>query len=241
MNSEDQTLGNGPEDGAKRDGSKRQPPLNLEALIEAVRELTVEEGDVPPERAVAERLNVKRYQVRRALETLRANGELPAPRVGRRANAESKREENLVRSTNPLEVMEMRLVLEPALARLAALRASPADISRIVSAATTPAGMSPSQADQIFHRAIASGAGNMLASELHQLLNQVATDGRLRYADSDKATTLARVESRDAEHHRIAQAIAARDPVEAERAMWDHLAVVQRKIMARLSPGMDAA
>ena len=45
-----------------------------------------------------------------------------------------------------------------------------------------------------------------------------------------------RVQQRDAEHRAIAQAIVARDPEAAERAMRLHLAAVQRIIIERLNP-----
>lgn len=209
----------------------------LEDLISALRELVAESGGMPPEREAAEALNVKRHLLRRALESLRATGELEPARAGRRAHPAPPQGESLVRCANPLEVMELRMVLEPALARFAALRASPADISRIQRAAITPPGISPSQADIIFHKAVAEGSRNSLASELYILLHQVASDGRLRFADSDEATTPERVRQRDTEHVRIAGAIAGRDPEAAEWAMREHLAVVQRKIISRLVPG----
>jgi DNA-binding FadR family transcriptional regulator len=90
--------------------------------------------------------------------------------------------------------------------------------------------MSPSQANQLFHRAIAAGSRNSLASELHFLLHQVESDSRLRFADSDDEKTAERITQRDSEHQAIAEAIAARDPNRAERAMREHLAVVQQKI-----------
>jgi GntR family transcriptional regulator, transcriptional repressor for pyruvate dehydrogenase complex len=208
-------------------------------VVGSLRRIMEEHGVMPPERELAERLNIKRHQLRKGLQTLRDLGELEPARAGRRtstteATAQSGR---LVLSTNPLEVMEMRMMLEPALARLAALRASPAEIIRIVQAARSPAGMSPSQADQMFHRAIAAGSRNSLASELHLLLNQVQNDSRLRFAESDDETTAERIAERDAEHQQIAEAIIARDPDRAEKCMWDHLAVVQRKIAARLGVG----
>lgn len=213
----------------------------VQSIMAAIREIIAETGSMPPERAVAERLNIKRHMLRRALESLRASGELEPARAGRRASQSVQQGANLVKSTNPIEVMELRMVLEPALARLAALRASPAEIERIQRAATTPPGASPSAADLVFHKAVAVGSRNSLASALYVLLHQVATDGRLRFADSDSATSPARILARDQEHKAIADAIAARDPETAERAMWEHLAVVQRKIMSRLAPGLDAA
>jgi DNA-binding FadR family transcriptional regulator len=203
-------------------------------VVEALRRIIDEEGALPAERVLADRLNVKRHQLRKALQMLRGLGELEPARSGRRASSDTTIQSGkLVLSTNPMEVMEMRMMLEPALARLAALRASPAEIARIMQHAKSPPGMSPSQADQLFHRAIAAGSRNSLASELHILLHQVQSDSRLRFADSDDETTTERIAQRDSEHQAIAEAIAARDPNRAERAMWEHLAVVQRKIASR--------
>jgi DNA-binding FadR family transcriptional regulator len=208
-------------------------------LVESLRRIIENEGALPAERVLAERLNVKRHKLRKALQMLRGIGELEPARSGRRASSTetSIQSGRLVLSTNPLEVMDMRMMLEPALARLAALRASPAEITRIIQHARSPSGMSPSQADQLFHRAIAAGSRNSLASELHILLHQVQNDSRLRFADSDDETTADRIGQRDAEHQVIAEAIAARDPNRAEKAMWEHLAVVQRKIASRLGVG----
>jgi DNA-binding FadR family transcriptional regulator len=147
-----------------------------------------------------------------------------------------------VRGTNPLEIIELRMVLEPALARLAALRASPFEISRIQRAATTPAGANPGAADLAFHKAVAAGSRNSLAAEFYALLRHVATDARLRLGDSDaNARCPNRIRGRDAEHAAIGEAIAARDPVGAERAMRAHLGAVQRQILNRLAPDAGAA
>lgn len=225
------------EGGLAQHGGRSQGEEPFEALVDAVRGIIARTGGIPPERAVAEELSVKRHTLRRALESLRASGELEPARAGRRAAAPELPQKNLINSTNPFEVMEMRLVLEPALARLAALRASPAEIERIRRAAVTPPGADATAADMAFHKAIAAGARNSLASELYVLLHRVASDGRLRFTDSDAALLPERVRERDAEHARIAAAVAARDPEGAERAMWRHLAAVQQKITARLAPG----
>ncbi|MCM2472441.1 FadR family transcriptional regulator [Rhizobium sp. CG5] len=203
-------------------------------VVEVLRRIIDEEGSLPAERLLADRLNVKRHQLRKVLQILRQRGELQPTRSGRRLpSPATNRSDRLVQSTNPMEVMEMRMMIEPVLARLAALRASPAEISRILQQAKSHPGMSPSQADQLFHRAIAAGSRNSLAGELHILLYQVQNDSRLRFADSDDETTADRIKARDSEHQMIADAIAARDPNRAERAMWEHLAVVQRKMASR--------
>jgi DNA-binding FadR family transcriptional regulator len=119
-------------------------------------------------------------------------------------------------------VVELRLVIEPALARLAALRASPMEVARIERTASTPS--DASGADLSFHFAVAAGARNGLAAALYAQLRGIGRDARLR--------------ERDAEHRAVADAIAARNPAAAEAGMRTHLPAVQRRAMEQLSPGL---
>src|SRR6516165_342509 len=97
-------------------------PHELQEIVVAIRAIAARQK-LGSERALADALNVKRHQLRRALAAMRPNGE------------------HLVRATNPLEVIEMRIAIEPFLARLAALRASPFEMAAINDAATTAAGV----------------------------------------------------------------------------------------------------
>ena len=105
--------------------------IGLDDLFDALRSEFVRTGELPAERELAERLNVKRHRLRRALERLREDGEIPPTQPGRRPIADSALDNALVRVTNPIEVIELRSVLEPAFARLATIRASSLDIARI--------------------------------------------------------------------------------------------------------------
>ena len=138
-------------------------------LVDTLRERFATEGSLPAERTIAKQLNVKRHQLRGALEVLRANGEIGPPR-SRRGGSGLRREESLIRTTNPIEVIEMRLAIEPSLARLAALRASPLEIARILRAATTSGDVDTGAADLIFHKTIAASTRNNLAAALYTLL-----------------------------------------------------------------------
>ena len=226
----------------------------LAPLIRAIRNL-VTKSPLPSERALADKLNVKRHQLRRALHVLRANGEI-APAEAKRNGHGRRSGESLVRDTNPLEVIEMRIAIEPFLARLAALRASPMEMARIERAATTPSstdsgaadlnssgspGPSPPQKrniDQIL-KAIAASTGNNLAASLYALLRQVASDARVR-ACNTRPSCPKRVQQRDSEHRAIALAIMARDGDAAEQAMRVHLAAVQQRVIKQLNPLADA-
>jgi GntR family transcriptional repressor for pyruvate dehydrogenase complex len=204
-------------------------------LVDILRKRFAAEGSLPAERTMAKQLNVKRHQLRGALEVLRANGEIGPP-TSRRGGSGLRREESLIRATNPIEVIEMRLAIEPSLARLAALRASPLEIARILRAATTSDDIDTGAADLIFHKTIAASTRNSLAAALYTLLRQIGTDVRVRLGNSAGAN-LQRLVQRDAEHRAVAEAIAARDPDAAESAMRIHLAAVQRRIVDRLAPG----
>lgn len=214
---------------------------NLDDVVAALRGILAAGQGTPSERALAERLNVKRHRLRRALDQLRAAGELAPARAGRPRTATPRRGDDLARDTNPVEIIELRMVLEPALARLAALRASPFEIMRIQRAASTPPGAAAGAIDLAFHKAVAAGARNSLAAELYALIREVATDARLRFGNSDNPSCPNRLKQRDAEHKLIADAIAARDPDAAEQAMRAHLGAVQRQILDRLGPSMAVA
>lgn len=210
---------------------------DLASLVDTVRELAATTG-LTSERALADKLNVKRHQLRRALQVLRDNGEI-APAEPKRKALGARHGESLVQDTNPLEVIEMRLAIEPFLARLAALRASPLEMARIERAATTLAGTDSGAADLHFHKAIAAASGNNLAAAFYAMLRQVASDARMRLG-SNQPSCPKRIQQRDAEHRTIATAITARDAESAEQAMRLHLAAVQKRVAEHLHP-MTAA
>jgi GntR family transcriptional repressor for pyruvate dehydrogenase complex len=207
--------------------------LMFDRLLGKLRERIAAGENLPPERTLVGQLGVKRHTLRKALEHLRSVGELGL-RPATRPAAFTKGGQALVRSTNPIEVIEMRLALEPILARLAALRATPTDIARIERAATTLSENDSASADLAFHKAIAAATGNTLAASIYALLRQVGADARI-YIKAVKQRPMHRLTQRDDEHRRIAQAIANRDADGAERAMRAHLHMVQRQILDQIS------
>jgi len=205
-------------------------PRDLTLLVDRLRSLLAERSDLPSERLLADQLSVKRHQLRRALEVLRKGGEVTPPDT-RHKSFHLRGGEALIRSTNPVEVIELRMVIEPALARLAALRATPSAIAAIERAATTPAGEESGAADLVFHKLIATSAGNSLAADFYNLMRQVGTDARLQ-VETRKTPCPNRLKQRDSEHRAIATAIATRDAAAAETAMRTHLAAVQAVILS---------
>jgi DNA-binding FadR family transcriptional regulator len=209
-----------------------------DALIAALRTRIASGEPLPAERALAEQLAVKRHRLRAALETLRSRGEMAPARQGRRGA--DRGANDLVHLTNPVEVAELRLVIEPGLARLAAVRASPVEVARILRAASTAPGQAAGAVDLAFHMAVASAARNALAAELYARIRRVGRDVRVSIANPEGPCPV-RLRQRDAEHRAVAEAIAARDAEGAEAAMRTHILAVQRRVMERLSPGLTAA
>lgn len=213
---------------------------DLEDIITAIRQMQQDGGKLPSERDLADLLHVKRHQLRKALEVLRHSGDL-GPARARRPTTPPRYNEELVRVTNPLEVVELRLLIEPGLARLASLRASSFETARIMEAATTPESASSGEVDFAFHLAIAGAARNQLAVEFYKILRQVGVDARMKIARTAAPTCSKRIAQRDGEHRLIAEAILQRDPEAAEAAMRAHLFSVQRQITERSNAGAFAA
>lgn len=213
----------------------------MQAIIAAISDIRNREDKLPPERELAERLKIKRHQLRKALSTMRESGALLPPARGRPATAPNRVDEQLIHLTNPLEVLELRMILEPGLARVASIRASALEIARIREAATTSPGASYGAADLAFHLAIAAASRNYLATEFYKLLRQVGVDARVRIPSQSEPNCPKRTAQRDSEHRAIAEAIAARDPEAAEAAMRAHLQMVQQRILERINASSFAA
>lgn len=188
-------------------------------------------GRLRPERELAETLQVGRHALRQALALLEAEGLIWRRQgQGTFVSAIKSREEpgflDMAANTNPAEMMEVRLELEPILARYCALRASREQIEKLrqaaVHAANAESAIAFENTDFAFHRAVAAGANNVLLSSIFEMVTAV-----LRNADWRVARQRSFSHSRRAEvfhqHDDIVRAVEARDPAAAEMAMRLHL------------------
>lgn len=218
------------------DESRSSEGLSIGALKAVIAEMASEDGSLPPERELVDELGVTRSRLRRVLAEMREEGLIAPARVGRRNSRETNPQvQNLVRLANPTDVIELRLIIEPALARLAALRASSLEAERILRAANSQKDESYGAPDLTFHLEIASASRNALARELYRIVRSVGADARVRLPDTAPLCPNRR-RIRDEEHQKIAKAIAARDPDRAEEFMRDHLLAVRALIFDRMSP-----
>lgn len=152
--------------------------------------------------------------------------------------------ENILDHTNPLEVIEVRLAIEPVMARLAAFRTSQAEIKLLHAlAAETRAAADPltyEQADARFHRTIAEAARNALFLAIFDTLHASQRDVGWRRL-GENAHCYKRQSVYAGFHEEISAAIAERKGDQAQELMQQHLSDVQRYIYQHAFPGVGTA
>ena len=202
---------------------------------------------LPPERDLAAQLGVTRGQLRAGLDQLESEGLLwrhvgkgtfYGPRPVTQPNVSSVSE-----LTNPREIMEARLAIEPELARLAAHRASSVELSRlhdcIKHAEQSIDAKTFQNIDAQLHRTIAGAAGNSLLLALYESIHANrygAIWGRLR----DLLLTETQMKLYTQQHRDIVNAISERDSRNSCELMLRHLKSVEENIFQERSdyPGV---
>lgn len=191
---------------------------------------------LPPERELAETLKVGRTLLRRILDQLEAEGRIwrhvgQGTFVGSRPATTSTDLAIISALTSPAEVMEVRLVLEPRIARLAALRANAEDITHLRhcldKSASAPNYANYGRWDATLHRAVASAARNVLLLALFDAVNSVRQQASWASLWQN-AMTPARQAAYAREHSAFVDAIERRDATAAENSMREHLSTVAR-------------
>ena len=202
-------------------------------------------GKLATERDLAGQLTAPRSEIRRALASLERDG-LITRHVGRGTfltEAATRHFNGAPPDTSPAEIMQVRSLLEPRIAQLAARAAHRADLERI-DHCLHRGGAAGDHAefeawDAELHRAIASSAHNSLLLHLFDTMN-AARDlpvwGSLKRRSSHPRRRAAYHE----EHTAIVAALHDRDPDAAATAMADHLRQVTTGLLGAESPAPDA-
>ncbi|MBB1492138.1 MULTISPECIES: FadR/GntR family transcriptional regulator [unclassified Paracoccus (in: a-proteobacteria)] len=211
--------------------------LSLEDRLRAeLPRIADEGGRLPPERELAARFGVGRTRLRRALAVLEGDGllfrrhgqgtfTLPPPVPGGLGA--------LVRSVTPADVMEVRMEVEPALAALAAERATPEDARALrdlmanTLTARTPEGYEI--ADAIFHFRIAELARNPLFLRVYDQIRSIREQSDWAAWRGDRLDA-ARIRDLGRQHAALADRIAANDSTGAAAAMERHLLSIEHGI-----------
>ena len=196
-------------------------------------------GDqLPPERELAEKFLVSRTSVREALRALESLG-LVQVRPGEGTFV---REISVDALVEPLalvmlsqrealgELFEARRLLEPALAGLAATRATPEEIhemERILEeqAKEVASGKTGLAQDAQFHAAIGAAAHNRAITRIAHAIMDLLTQSR-----EESLNTPGRPERSHQNHRQILKAIAERNARAAQEAMLEHLQTVEKLV-----------
>jgi len=193
---------------------------------------------LPPERQLAEELNVSRTTVREALAVLEIMGAVET-RVGAGTFVIASPDlewDTWASDADPSETLEARLLIEPRLAQLAARRwdrkslaAIKRSLDELARVAATPAPQRPTTLDREFHAAIANAAGNNVLAALVAPLRELMS-GAIWQAARGKPWTVEHMTKLLHEHTCIYQAISDRDEEQAAFQMETHLRRIQSQI-----------
>lgn len=207
-------------------GIRRQ----LETLLT---EAGIESGErIPTERELAERLHVSRATIRRVLGELEAQGLIvrhvgrgtfliatPAPDNGR---------------TSPRDVMVVRRLLEPAVARLVVGAASTEDIAEIrrcvERSEAAPTYEDFEHWDGALHRAMVAATHSPLLARIYAVVDNARADPLWGTLKLTSFSTESRA-SYEVDHRRILDAVSDRDTDAAELAALRHVENVMNRLL----------
>lgn len=208
-------------------------------------------GDkLPPERELASALGVSRTSVRDAIRSLQVAG-LLEPRQGEGTVIREVSTETfmapiasalLARRDLLADLMDVRKMIEPAMAREAAPRATPDEVRQMEAilarqAARIEAGGLAIEEDSAFHDMIARASRNQVVLKVVDVLMDLLREGRER-----SLQVRGRPQRSLRGHRQILEAIRRRDGDAAERSMLNHLEQIEEMLLPERQPvGAGAA
>ncbi len=233
-------------DGSETEWSQSSLPSAVggAALIAAQLRRAILEGSygyrerLPAERDLAQHYGASRSTVREALRQLEESN-LVVRRVGsgtfanHRSNSE---EDDVAERTSPIELIEVRLAIEPQMARLASLHATQRDLDRMsealadVEACNSRDREAFTRSDAAFHQALADCTRNPLMIGLYRQINTVRSHAqwaRMR----DKVLSPDRQRDYNDQHRALYDAIRSRDTENAVRIVKLHLEIAHRDLV----------
>lgn len=193
---------------------------------------------LPAERELASTLGLPRNQIRQAMAELEILGEVwrhvgKGTFVGTRSQKAAPQIIGLVQ-TNPDEIIEARLLFEPRLAALAAVRGTDHDFQTLRDLIAEGTGTTDFDAGQALndrlHRAIAVATHNNLMIWMFDGLfavRQATQWGKLQSIQNEAERQGVWIE-----HAALVEAITSRDVRGAERLMHEHLDSLRKRILS---------
>lgn len=201
-------------------------------LMELIRSGELPEtGQLPTERALADRLDISRRHIRAALDALEQEGLVWRQQgkgtfIGQPSDPMGDLAAKLTGETNALEVMEARLCIEPELAAMCAQRMQPEEVVRLRRLAQRQFEAGDAQATELWdaslHRLIAQCARNRPLLTAYALLDKIRSNAEW-VAIRASIRSQASLQVSHSEHMAIVDAIALGNAEVARQAMRDHL------------------
>lgn len=187
------------------------------------------EQRLPAERNLAEEFGVSRGTIRSVLQLLDEQ-HLVSRQVGSGTfvtHKEITNQQEISSITSPLEMVEVRIAIEPQMVRLAIANASTRDLDDLHNAlrqceACDGDAEKFARADTAFHMTLAYCTRNKLMHWLYERISEVRRHSQWRSMKA-KLLTPERMDYYNSQHRTIYQAIAARDTAEAVKLIKNHL------------------
>lgn len=199
-------------------------------------------GDrLPPERNIAESLNVKRTAVREAIIMLELEN-LVEVRKGSGVyvltipSSTSSREFALSDEAGPFEILQARQLLESSIAEFAALQVTPNDIVKMRAALSLEreeleGESNLAKGDEEFHLCIAQATQNSMLVDMLKALWAARENSPMWNQLHSRISNQAYRSEWLVDHSKILTAIQRKDPVASKQAMWQHLENVKMKLI----------
>lgn len=192
---------------------------------------------LPAERELAIHFGASRSTVREALRQLEQQN-LLSRRIGSGTFVNYRPMPDgsaIAELTSPLQLIEVRLAIEPQVARLAALNASARDLDRVGDALTRIEACDGDQEtfsaiDEEFHLLIAECTGNPLMVWLYQQVNSVRSHDQWN-SMKNQILTPERIAEYNRHHRRFYEALQRRDVETAVKIIEQHLTKARQDLL----------
>ena len=197
---------------------------------------------MPAERDLAAHFDASRGTVREALRRLEEMN-LVARRIGsgtfvnhRPAFSDS----DIAEMTSPIELIDVRVAVEPQMVRLAVVHATARDLERIEDAVRQVEAAKGdreafSRADEAFHMALAEATRNPLMVGLYRQINAVRGH-RQWNAMKDKILIPRRISDYNRQHRRLFEALKSRDIDGVVKLVSEHLENARQDLLGAATP-----
>ncbi|MFH1155979.1 MAG: FadR/GntR family transcriptional regulator [Pseudomonadota bacterium] len=199
---------------------------------------------LPPERRLAEIFQASRNTVREAIRTLAEKG-IVESRPGAGTFVATDANQRLAstlfqdRKQNRLrlkEVFELRKMLEPQIAALAASRISDAAVQTLEDIVrqqekSVEAGKDATELDELFHRCLVRATGNCVLLTVYEKISGILSESRSKELQTRERTRLS-LET----HKKITAALKSRDMRAASDLMHQHMTEIETTTKKKENP-----